>query len=110
MINWLGLAENALWILGCALALAVLSYAHWAANVTHAQLRAYLKQPHLQVIFNLAGLLFALGLGTTSKTILEQLIWFVLAILVGGRAWLMWRNIRHAARSAIGRQSIDGQL
>jgi hypothetical protein len=41
------------------------------------QLPACLKRPHFQVIFNLAGLLFALGLGATSQTILEQLIWWL---------------------------------
>jgi hypothetical protein len=96
MIDWLGLLENALWLLGCALALAVLSYADWAAHISHLRLRDYVKRPRLQAAFNLAGLLFALGLGSTSETILEQLIWLALAVLMAGLAWRTWRNTRRA--------------
>lgn len=109
MIDWLDIAEHVLWIFGCALALSALIYAHWAENTTHAQLRAYLKRPHLQVTFYLAGLLFALGLGTTSQTILEQIIWFALTLLAAGQAWLRWQNIRHATGAATGPRLVDDQ-
>jgi hypothetical protein len=44
MIDWLGVVENALWLLGCALTLAMLSYADWAAHASHLRLRDYLKR------------------------------------------------------------------
>ena len=40
MIDWFNLAANSLWILGCAIALAVLSYASWQASLRREKIGA----------------------------------------------------------------------
>lgn len=79
MIDWKNLAANALWILGCAIALATMSYASWEASQYHEKMGARLKRPAYQACLNLAGLLFCLGLAATSGVLLQRAIWLVLA-------------------------------
>lgn len=80
MIDWGGLAANALWIIGCALGLGTLSYANWDASAHKEKLRARLKHPSYQVALNLAGFLFSLGLAATGTT-LEIVLWLILGAL-----------------------------
>ena len=41
MIDWLNLIANTFWILGCALALATVSYAGWQASVEDKKIRIF---------------------------------------------------------------------
>ena len=79
MIDWLNLGANALWILGCAVALAVLSYASWEASVYREKFSQRLKRPGIQAALNLGGFLFASGLAATSDSGIEIILWLVLA-------------------------------
>lgn len=81
MINWVNLAANALWIIGCALGLAAISYANWEAAMSGERLRARLRQPRIQAAIHLAGALFCLGLTATSDSTVETVFWFILAVL-----------------------------
>lgn len=83
MIDWYNLFWNALWILGCALALATLSYASWEAANQGEKFRVWLGQTHLQIPLNLAGLLFSLGLAGTSEVIWQRILWVLLALGFG---------------------------
>lgn len=80
MIDWSGLASNALWILGCAIGLATLSYASWQASVYGEKFTARLKQVPIQISLNIAGLLFSAGLAATSDATLETILWIGLAV------------------------------
>jgi hypothetical protein len=80
MINWANLAANSLWILGCAVALATISYASWEASVLEERFINMLKLSSYQLALNLAGLLFSAGLATTSDTTLEIILWTILAV------------------------------
>ena len=84
MIDWISVGSNALWILGCAIGLATLSYASWEASVYNEKFTARLRRPSLLSCLNLAGLLFSLGLAATSDTVLERILWLVLSIAFGG--------------------------
>lgn len=79
MIDWKNLAANALWILGCAVALATLSYASWEASQVHERMGARLKRPSYQTSLNLAGLFLCLGLASTSGITFHQVLWLLLA-------------------------------
>jgi len=80
MIDWLNLGMNALWIVGCAVALATIAYASWEASETKQKLRTRLNQPQIQISMNFAGLLFCLGLAGTSDVIWQRVLWILLAI------------------------------
>jgi hypothetical protein len=81
MIDWFNLAANALWILGCALALGTLSFASWQASIRNEKLRQRLSQNSIQAAFDIAGILFCAGLAATSDSTLEIVLWSVLGIL-----------------------------
>jgi hypothetical protein len=81
MIDWFNLAGNALWILGCALALGTLSFASWQASIRNERLRHRLANSNIQAAFNAAGMLFCAGLAATSETTLEIVLWSVLGVL-----------------------------
>ena len=80
MIDWYNLLMNSLWILACALALATLSFASWQASVTREKFRKQLSQPGFQISFNIAGLLFCIGLAGTSEIIWQRVLWVLLAV------------------------------
>jgi small-conductance mechanosensitive channel len=81
MIDWFNLAANALWIIGLALALAAVSHASWQAAQHHEKLRTWLGQPSYQIYFDLAAVLFCLGMAATSRRVWEIILWSGLAVL-----------------------------
>ena len=81
MINWLNLLANTFWILGCALALATLSYASWQASDKKEKMRVVLSSPAYKISLYAAGALFSIGLAATSNRIWEISLWIILAIL-----------------------------
>ena len=87
MIDWGGLVANALWIIGCALGLAVLSYANWEAGMRGERLRFRLRQPRMQCAINLAGALFCLGLAVTSDSAIATILWLFLTVSFFARLW-----------------------
>jgi len=86
MIDWFGLLGNAVWVLGCALALAVLSYSNYEAHLRRERMRAVLGRPSYQAALNLAGALFAAGMAATSQPIWQMVAWLILAVLFAAQA------------------------
>jgi len=84
MIDWLSVGSNALWILGCAVALATLSYASWEASVYDEKFTTRLVRTPILASLNLAGLLFSLGLAATSDGTIEKILWLILAVAFCG--------------------------
>ena len=72
LIDWGGVAKNALWILGLAVILAALSYADWWAATNQKRLIAVLRTPLFQTPFNLGLTLFAAGLALSLIHIFGQ--------------------------------------
>jgi len=81
MIDWGNLLANALWIFGCSLALATLSYSSWQAWLFSTKMRTQLAQPGIQRALYLSGVLFCSGLAATSVSSLETSVWVVLGVL-----------------------------
>lgn len=81
MIDWFNLAANAMWIIGLAIALAVVSHASWQAALHHEKLRSRLAQPGYQIYIDLAAVLFCLGMAATSRRVWEIILWSGLAVL-----------------------------
>ena len=80
MIDWYNLAMNTFWIVGCAVALATLSYASWEASASEQKFGESLGKPNIQIVLNLAGLLFCIGLAGTSDVIWQQVVWALLGV------------------------------
>ena len=98
MIDWLEVFSNAIWIAGCALALAVVSYANWIAGLRGEKMRVALGRPRVKTALSLAGMLFCLGLAATSHTVLEVVIWLALTGLFVIQTIKDWREFRRSTR------------
>jgi hypothetical protein len=79
MLDWVFLLTNALWIIGLALALAVVSYGQWQRQEEKIAWGEFfnLVQPRRTLL--IAGFLFAFGVGFNVEPIWQKGIWFVLA-------------------------------
>lgn len=78
LIDWAGLARNALWIMGLSVLLGTLSFAHWRAGQDGIRWRTMLGQPAYQALLSLGLLLFAAGLAWGATRLWERLAWWVL--------------------------------
>jgi hypothetical protein len=94
LIDWREVFSNALWIFGCAIALAVLSYADWRANQYHEKLRTQFARPKLRLLFDIALIFICLGLAATSDTILAVILWIILTLLSIFQTAHDWRAAR----------------
>ena len=74
-------AKGALWISGCALALAAFSYASWQTAQRGERLRDCLKRPGYQAAFSLAAGLVCAGLAATSSILAFTILWGILGAL-----------------------------
>ncbi|MEJ2711058.1 MAG: hypothetical protein P8074_25855 [Anaerolineales bacterium] len=97
MIDWGNLAANALWILGCALALGTISYASFQASLNNEKLRTRLGRPTMQAAIDLAGVLFCAGLAATSRPVWQMALWALLGVLF---LIQMVFSLRHKTTSA----------
>lgn len=96
VIDWLNLIANSFWILGCTLALAVLSYAVWQAAISPIRMRSLLAQPAYRICLDLAGMLFCVGLAATSRQVWEAGWWAVLALACATQTVILWRRNRRS--------------
>ncbi len=79
-IDWRDVFSNALWILGCAVALATLSYADWRADRDHAKLRGQFAKPKYRMSIEIALIFFCSGLAATSVSTISVIVWIILAV------------------------------
>lgn len=94
LIDWLGLARNALWILGLSIVLAAWSYAVWWAPVSHHGLRRALARAAFQAPFNIGLLLFSVSLAWGSTRLWERLAWIALSVAFAWQVFLAVRSNR----------------
>jgi len=88
MINWLELAANSLWIIGCSTILAALSYASWLASERKVKFKQALSTHGVRVTYHLGGVLFCTGLAILGNSWIESGLWVLLGI--GILAHLKW--------------------
>lgn len=96
MIDWPGVARNALWILGLSIALAGWSYTVWWARMSQHGLRRALDRTAFQVPFNIGLLLFSVSLAWGATALWERLVWIALAIAF---AWQVVLAVRAGRRN-----------
>jgi len=92
MINWLGLIFNSIWILGAALALAVLSITYYQSQQEEGKFRKLLNPTYYSVLLRTSGLMFCVGMILISSKWWESLLWLVLLGLCLFRVWEMNRG------------------
>lgn len=98
-IEWRIVFSNAPWILGCAIALAVLSYTDWRAAQHHEKLRAQFGRPNIRMAFDIAFVLICLGLAASADSTFAVIIWLILTILASLRTTQDWLAFRRASRT-----------
>ena len=81
MIDWFNLIANSLWILGCAVGLATVSYASWEASIHQVKFKERMREAHIQIALNIAGFLVCLGLAGTAEPVWQIVLWLVMAVL-----------------------------
>ncbi|MGQ9489821.1 MAG: hypothetical protein ACUVS6_03715 [Anaerolineae bacterium] len=96
LIDWMGVARNALWILGLSIALASVSYASWQAHVLRCGLRRAFERAAFQVPFNMGLLLFSASLAWGAAPLWERLAWIGLALAFAWQVGLALRDDRAA--------------
>lgn len=92
MIEIWSVAANGLWILGLAIILAGLSWAHWIAREEQRRFRSVLSRPGIQRTIDLGLLLFCAGLAATSRALWERVLWGLLGLAWIVQAWLAGRR------------------
>ena len=95
MIDWGSLAGNALWILGCALALFTLSFASWQASLNNVKLLEQLRKKEIVRAYYFAGILFCAGLATTSDKLFEIIIWIMLGLFFSISLIFTWKHLEN---------------
>lgn len=105
MIDWIGLLENVLWVMGLAVALAAVSYTDWKRRLEEPRLsfRQMLGQARFQVAFGLGMALFCAGLALSLDAWWQRIGWALLAAAFTWLAISSWRRLRRA-----GKDSRDG--
>jgi len=96
MIDWMGLLQNALWIVGLAVVVAGFSYADWRRSLRSPRpsLKTALGSAGFQAVAGLGMLLFCAGLALGSNRPWEMAAWALLGLLFAGLAVRSWRAAR----------------
>lgn len=81
MIDWANLGANALWILGCAIALAALSHASWQASLHRDSITAWLTQPGYMRTLSFAGIFFCAGQVLLSNARVPGFVFAILCVM-----------------------------
>jgi hypothetical protein len=98
MIDWAGVGQGALWVLGLAVILAALGRGQWLAQRQGVRWRVALYAPRVQMACD-AGLLLCAGLFFSARATWERVAWAALAALYTTLAIQEWRHARHQTRS-----------
>ncbi|MEA3375251.1 MAG: hypothetical protein U9R72_03505 [Chloroflexota bacterium] len=84
MIDVWGVVANGLWVLGLAVVLAGLSWAHWLATVEGARFRDVLGRTGMRRVTDGGLALFCTGVAATSRVWWQRGLWALLAL-----AWVV---------------------
>lgn len=102
MIDWAGLAFNALWVLGAAVILAALSFFYYEALRPRSvqahrrgeRLRTQLSAPGFQTWLFVGLVLISLGLALIGPRWWEHVVWGLLCAASAWQLWSAWRDWR----------------
>ncbi len=92
MIDWPNLISNGLWVLGAAVILAALSFAHYQAQRQGEGLRVRLAAPAFQTWLNAGLTLISLALALIEPRWWQRVLWGLLCAADGWQRWNAWRD------------------
>jgi len=98
VIDWVGLASNALWVVGAAIILAALSFSYYEAQRRGERLRERLQAPCFQTWLSLGLLLISLGLALLGPRWWERVVWGLLCALSAWQLWTAWQEGRRGGQ------------
>lgn len=98
MIDWTGLASNALWVVGAAIILAALSFSYYEAQRRGERLREHLQAPRFQTWLSLGLFLICLGLALLGPRWWERVLWGLLCGLSAWQLWTAWHEGRRGGQ------------
>ena len=78
---------HSLWMLGLAILVAALSWAHWAAGVAGCGLRDAVRRPAVRRGIEIGLVFFGAGMGATGRHWWEQGLWWLLAAVWVVQIW-----------------------
>jgi hypothetical protein len=87
MIDWVSLGFGALWIFGLALVTAALSSANYLASRQKRHFKQMFEMSFYHQIIDLGFIFFCLGWAGGASTLLERVLWVVLALLFVLQMW-----------------------
>lgn len=91
LIDWPGVARNALWIVGLSIVLAAWSYNRWWAAMHDVKLRQWLDRPRLQAPVSVGLLLFSVSLAWSAVRWWERGLWILLSLSFAWQLVSAWR-------------------
>jgi len=92
MIDWPNLISNGLWVLGAAVILAALSFAHYQAQRQGERLRARLAAPAFQTWLAAGLTLISLALALIGPRWWQRVLWGLLCAASGWQLETAWRD------------------
>ena len=90
MIDWIALAFNALWILGCAILLAQFSVSRWLKQQQLAQQSALTRL----IVSSSAYLLIGIGVIVVNPLLWQKAVWLIVVILLIGSEYLNFKSVQ----------------
>ena len=94
LIDWRMVAFASLWIVGLAILLTAISFAHYHAQIRGGRLREELRKGSYQVAINGGLALFSTGMLGSANTWWERITWGLLAIAFLYFTVTSWKNRR----------------
>lgn len=91
LIDWPGVARNALWILGLSIALAAWSQLSWWAAAHHVKIRRALNFSRFQAPFSAGLTLFCASLAWGAVRWWERGLWIILGLAFLWQTISAWR-------------------
>ncbi len=91
LIDWPGVARNALWIVGLSIVVAAWSHARWWAAMRGVKLRHMLEWPRVQAPVSAGFVLFCISLAWSAGRGWERGLWILLGISFAWQWLSAWR-------------------
>ena len=100
MINWWNLIASTIWITAVALGLAVAGIAYYESEVGNVTFKSLLGNMKYQLLLNIAGGVFCVGMAASSDQWWEIGLWIALAGLFGVQVWMVDQGRRKKTEDA----------
>lgn len=96
MIDWYGVGANALWIIGVAGLLAILSFSYWTGQVHAVAWRQVISTAGSRASLSAALFVLACGLALSVGVIWQAVGWGLVSVVALYQGILAWMEYRRA--------------